>query len=73
MPNPATLNLDSIVNVEVFISPQPAPRPTFNQGLIVGVSTHISVATRLIKCSSLTDQIKPEKTTSTRQTRRTRL
>lgn len=41
MASPATLPLSEIVDVEIFVSPQAPPLPTFNQGLIVGPSTHI--------------------------------
>jgi hypothetical protein len=36
-----SLPLSDIINVQAFISPQPAALPAFNQGLIVGVSTVI--------------------------------
>ena len=39
--NPNTLDLKTIVDVVVEISPLAAPRPTFNQALIVGTSLHI--------------------------------
>src|SRR6185437_8159536 len=41
MSSPATLPLSQIVDVEIFVSPQAPPLPTFNQGLIIGPSTHI--------------------------------
>lgn len=54
---PKTLNLDSIVDVNVTIGPQAAPRATFNQLLIIGNSTHISAATRLKKYASVDDML----------------
>lgn len=42
-----TLNLYSIVDVQVLISPLSAPRSTFNQGLIIGSTDNISTVTRL--------------------------
>jgi hypothetical protein len=42
-----TRNLDSIVNVTVQISPQAAPRATFNQLLVIGTSEIIPAAERL--------------------------
>lgn len=41
MSSPATLPLGLIVDVEVFVSPQAPPQPTFNIGLIVGTSAVI--------------------------------
>src|SRR6185437_2053660 len=41
MSSPATLPLSQIVDVEIFVSPQAPPLPTFNQGLIIGPSAHI--------------------------------
>lgn len=41
MPNPATLPLSQIVDVQIFVAPQAPASPTFNQGLIVGPSTVI--------------------------------
>jgi hypothetical protein len=55
MTAPATLNLDSIINVAVQVSPLAAPRPTFNQLLIVGSSTIISAATRIKKYTTLAE------------------
>lgn len=49
MSSPATLPLNSIVNVQVFVSPQAPPSPTFNQGLIVGTSTVIPSQTDRIR------------------------
>jgi hypothetical protein len=43
----ATLNLDSIVDVVVEVSPMTAPRATFNQMLVVGSSTIISASERM--------------------------
>lgn len=41
MASPTTLPLSEIVDVAIYVSPQAPPLPTFNQGLIVGPSTHI--------------------------------
>src|SRR5271169_2755737 len=45
--NPATLSLQNIVDIVVLISPQAAPRYSFNQGLIIGTSSAIPNATRI--------------------------
>lgn len=49
MPNPNTLPMDVIADVNIIVSPQAPIQPTFNQGLIVGSSAHISSATRVKK------------------------
>ena len=54
---PSTHSLDSIVNVQVLVSPLAAVRATFNQLLIVGSATVISTADRLKKYESLADMI----------------
>ena len=55
--SPATLSLDSLVQVVVHVSPLAAPRATFNQLLIVGPSAHITVGDRLRKYASTDDMI----------------
>ena len=55
MSAPDTLNLDSIVDVSVRVSPLAAPRATFNQLLIIGKSTAISTSDRLKKYASADD------------------
>jgi hypothetical protein len=47
IPIPGTLSLNSIVDVEVLISPLSAPRSTFNQGLIIGSTNNITAEERL--------------------------
>ena len=47
IPIPGTLPLDSIVDVEVLISPLSAPRSTFNQALIIGSTVNITPTERL--------------------------
>jgi hypothetical protein len=55
VPIPGTRSLDSIVDIEVLISPLAAPRSTFNQALIIGTSTVISTATRIKEYESATE------------------
>jgi len=55
MTAPATLSLDSLVDVQIRVSPLAAPRATFNEALIIGTSAVISTATRLKKYASLTE------------------
>jgi hypothetical protein len=52
-----TLNLDRIVDISVYTSPQAAIRSTFNQLLIVGQSTHISANTRVKQYGSLAEML----------------
>jgi hypothetical protein len=47
--NPATLSLNSIVNVVVNVTPQAAPRSTFNQLLILGNSGRIPQSMRIMQ------------------------
>lgn len=47
IPIPGTLPLNSIVDVEVLISPLSAPRSTFNQALIIGSTDNITTDERL--------------------------
>jgi len=49
IPIPGTLSLDTIVDVEVLISPLSAPRSTFNQGLIIGSTDIIPTSERVRK------------------------
>jgi len=49
IPIPGTLSLDTIVDVEVLISPLSAPRSTFNQGLIIGSTDVIPTSERVRK------------------------
>jgi hypothetical protein len=44
---PDTLNLNRIVDVDVYISPASAPRATFNQLLIIGTASIIPTVERL--------------------------
>lgn len=41
MANPATLSLQSIIDIQAYISPMAAVRNSFNQGLILGTSARI--------------------------------
>jgi len=50
-----TRSLNSIVDIEVLVSPLSAARSSFNQALIIGVSTVISTATRLKLYESATE------------------
>lgn len=52
-----TLNLDTIVDVVVSVSPASAPRATFNQMLVVGSATVISVEDRLAQYTSTADML----------------
>jgi len=52
---PNTFSLDTIVDVVVEVSPLAAPRPTFNQMLIMGSSNHISAANRVAMVESMTE------------------
>jgi hypothetical protein len=54
---PDTLNLNRIVDVDVYISPAAAPRATFNQLLIIGTATVIPAAERLRQYSSVADML----------------
>ena len=47
-----TLSLNPVVDIVVEISPQAAPRRTFNQGLIIGNSARIPAWTRLMLVDS---------------------
>lgn len=48
MARPTTQDLSAIVDVVVEVSPASAPRPSFNELLILGPSTVISAETRLV-------------------------
>ncbi len=52
-----TQSLDSIVDVRVQVSPVSAPRATFNEMLVVGKSTAISVNDRMKKYSSAANML----------------
>jgi hypothetical protein len=52
-----TQSLSNIVNVTVQVSPLSTANSGFNVGLIVGVSTHISAATRVKEYSSTDDML----------------
>lgn len=54
---PDSLNLNRIVDVEVFISPAAAPRATFNQLLIIGTASVIPTAERLREYSSVAEML----------------
>lgn len=47
------LTLNNVVQIVVEIAMAAAPRPTFNEGLIMGVSTHIPTATRVRRYTDL--------------------
>jgi len=55
--NPYTRSLDPIVDVVIQISPLAAPRPNFNQALIVGTSTVISDSDRIKPYSSVAEML----------------
>ena len=60
MSSPTTLPLSQIVDVEVFVSPQAPPQPTFNQGLIVGstaVIPSVGAGARVRKYLSASDML----------------
>lgn len=57
IPNPYTKNLDDIVDITVEISPLAAPRPTFNQALIIGTSAVIPVSERLREYEAVADML----------------
>ena len=52
---PNTFSLDTIVDVVVEVSPLAAPRPTFNQMLIMGSSNHIAAANRVAMVESMAE------------------
>ena len=51
--NPKTLNLQTVVDVVINISPEAAPRPTFNQALFIGPGTVINSTERLRQYQSV--------------------
>lgn len=51
------LNLNSIINIPVYVSPLAAPRNDFSNFLIIGNSTHLSTSTRLKKYTSLAEMV----------------
>lgn len=55
--NPYTRNLDTIVDVNVEISPLAAARPTFNQALILGQKTVIPISERLRQYETIADML----------------
>jgi hypothetical protein len=61
---PDTLNLNRIVDVDVYISPASAPRATFNQLLIIGTASIILAVERLREYSSVADMLEDGFTTS---------
>ena len=61
---PDTLNLNRIVDVDVYISPASAPRATFNQLLIIGTASIIPTVERLRQYSSVADMLEDGFTTN---------
>jgi hypothetical protein len=61
---PDTQPLNSIVDVVVEVSPMAAPRPSFNQGLVIGPSTVIPEAERVRKYSSTSEMLSDGFTTA---------